>query len=319
MNLTSDGSGDCLDPLTAYIQGGSRVPHGLCSRAVPGREGAGGRNFDFSRRANGDLEQENVCIKRRVEVCTSAYCRSSHGVRRCGHCKNLAQPFEGIQCFKLEEDVVITNLDADNYKNLAKKLVGKAQVIVAEPRPLHSTSARHHPSSLPPSSSAHFATVEHTSVELKPQVFALGHPFALAITLALAISHHILAQPAHFAAVELSLLHYRRARPLCIRAQPSGPSPPPELASTSSPALMAPNKLKASTSSISSKSKSSSSKCNNPLTLQSPTERKMTGGDATLTGERGRNKIKQLPLKKQNLKPALSTSLALSASKQAGP
>ncbi|KAJ4838647.1 Protein disulfide-isomerase like 2-1 [Turnera subulata] len=40
----------------------------------------------------------------------------------CGHCKNLAPTYEKVAtAFKLEEDVVIANLDADNYRDLAEK------------------------------------------------------------------------------------------------------------------------------------------------------------------------------------------------------
>ncbi|XP_044480977.1 protein disulfide-isomerase like 2-1-like [Mangifera indica] len=40
----------------------------------------------------------------------------------CGHCKNLAPTYEKVAtAFKMEEDVVITNLDADKYKDLAEK------------------------------------------------------------------------------------------------------------------------------------------------------------------------------------------------------
>ncbi|KAK6911638.1 Thioredoxin domain, partial [Dillenia turbinata] len=40
----------------------------------------------------------------------------------CGHCKNLAPTYEKVAtAFKLEEDVVIANLDADKYKDLAEK------------------------------------------------------------------------------------------------------------------------------------------------------------------------------------------------------
>ncbi|CAI9103502.1 OLC1v1001999C2 [Oldenlandia corymbosa var. corymbosa] len=40
----------------------------------------------------------------------------------CGHCKNLAPTYEKVAAvFKQEEDVVIANLDADNYKDLAEK------------------------------------------------------------------------------------------------------------------------------------------------------------------------------------------------------
>ncbi|KAL2231285.1 protein disulfide-isomerase like 2-1 [Sesamum indicum] len=40
----------------------------------------------------------------------------------CGHCKNLAPTYEKVAtAFKLEEDVVIANLDADQYKDLAEK------------------------------------------------------------------------------------------------------------------------------------------------------------------------------------------------------
>ncbi|KAG6575787.1 hypothetical protein SDJN03_26426, partial [Cucurbita argyrosperma subsp. sororia] len=40
----------------------------------------------------------------------------------CGHCKNLAPIYEKVAAaFKLENDVVIANLDADKYKDLAEK------------------------------------------------------------------------------------------------------------------------------------------------------------------------------------------------------
>ncbi|KAF3967035.1 hypothetical protein CMV_008926 [Castanea mollissima] len=40
----------------------------------------------------------------------------------CGHCKALAPIYEKVAtAFKLEEDVVIANLDADNYKDLGEK------------------------------------------------------------------------------------------------------------------------------------------------------------------------------------------------------
>lgn len=40
----------------------------------------------------------------------------------CGHCKNLAPTYEKVaSAFKLEEDVVIANLDADQHKDLAEK------------------------------------------------------------------------------------------------------------------------------------------------------------------------------------------------------
>lgn len=40
----------------------------------------------------------------------------------CGHCKNLAPTYEKVATvFKSEEDVVIANLDADKYKDLAEK------------------------------------------------------------------------------------------------------------------------------------------------------------------------------------------------------
>ncbi|KAK1291642.1 hypothetical protein QJS10_CPB17g01151 [Acorus calamus] len=40
----------------------------------------------------------------------------------CGHCKNLAPIYEKVAtAYKLEEDVVIANLDADKYKDLAEK------------------------------------------------------------------------------------------------------------------------------------------------------------------------------------------------------
>ncbi|KAK9692054.1 hypothetical protein RND81_09G238100 [Saponaria officinalis] len=41
---------------------------------------------------------------------------------RCGHCKSLAPTYEKVAtAFKSEGDVVIANLDADKYKDLAKK------------------------------------------------------------------------------------------------------------------------------------------------------------------------------------------------------
>ncbi|XP_077218682.1 protein disulfide-isomerase like 2-1-like [Tasmannia lanceolata] len=40
----------------------------------------------------------------------------------CGHCKSLAPTYEKVAtAYKLEEDVVIANLDADKYKDLAEK------------------------------------------------------------------------------------------------------------------------------------------------------------------------------------------------------
>ncbi|KAL3538253.1 hypothetical protein ACH5RR_001619 [Cinchona calisaya] len=40
----------------------------------------------------------------------------------CGHCKNLAPIYEKVAtAFKLEDHVVIANVDADNYKDLAEK------------------------------------------------------------------------------------------------------------------------------------------------------------------------------------------------------
>ncbi|KAG2697603.1 hypothetical protein I3760_07G114100 [Carya illinoinensis] len=40
----------------------------------------------------------------------------------CGHCKNLAPTYEKVAtAFKYEDDVVIANLDADKYTNLAEK------------------------------------------------------------------------------------------------------------------------------------------------------------------------------------------------------
>ncbi|XP_042516075.1 protein disulfide-isomerase like 2-1-like [Macadamia integrifolia] len=40
----------------------------------------------------------------------------------CGHCKNLAPVYEKVAtAFKMEDDVVIANLDADSYKDLAEK------------------------------------------------------------------------------------------------------------------------------------------------------------------------------------------------------
>ncbi|KAL0375815.1 UNVERIFIED_CONTAM: protein disulfide-isomerase like 2-1 [Sesamum calycinum] len=42
--------------------------------------------------------------------------------KMCGHCKNLAPTYEKVAAaFKLDEDVVIANLDADQYKDLAEK------------------------------------------------------------------------------------------------------------------------------------------------------------------------------------------------------
>ncbi|KAG6483701.1 hypothetical protein ZIOFF_060353 [Zingiber officinale] len=41
---------------------------------------------------------------------------------RCGHCKHLAPIYEKLaNAYKLEDDVVIANLDADKYKDLAEK------------------------------------------------------------------------------------------------------------------------------------------------------------------------------------------------------
>ncbi|KAL0387359.1 UNVERIFIED_CONTAM: putative protein disulfide-isomerase A6 [Sesamum radiatum] len=41
----------------------------------------------------------------------------------CGHCKNLAPTYEKVAAaFKLDEDVVIANLDADQYKDLAENI-----------------------------------------------------------------------------------------------------------------------------------------------------------------------------------------------------
>ncbi|KAF5739996.1 putative protein disulfide isomerase [Tripterygium wilfordii] len=40
----------------------------------------------------------------------------------CGHCKQLAPTYEKVAtAFKLDEDIVIANLDADKYKDLAEK------------------------------------------------------------------------------------------------------------------------------------------------------------------------------------------------------
>ncbi|GER55262.1 disulfide-isomerase-like protein [Striga asiatica] len=40
----------------------------------------------------------------------------------CGHCKNLAATYEKVAtAFKLEEDVVVANIDADQHKDLAQK------------------------------------------------------------------------------------------------------------------------------------------------------------------------------------------------------
>ncbi|KAE8727583.1 hypothetical protein F3Y22_tig00005459pilonHSYRG00311 [Hibiscus syriacus] len=40
----------------------------------------------------------------------------------CGHCKHLAPTYEKVAtAFKMEEDVVIANLDADKHKDLAEK------------------------------------------------------------------------------------------------------------------------------------------------------------------------------------------------------
>ncbi|XP_075488531.1 protein disulfide-isomerase like 2-1-like [Primulina tabacum] len=40
----------------------------------------------------------------------------------CGHCKNLAPTYEKVaKAFDVEEDVVIANVDADSYKDLAEK------------------------------------------------------------------------------------------------------------------------------------------------------------------------------------------------------
>ncbi|KAH7866462.1 hypothetical protein Vadar_020676 [Vaccinium darrowii] len=40
----------------------------------------------------------------------------------CGHCKNLAPTYEKVaSAFKLEEDVIVANLDADQHKDLAEK------------------------------------------------------------------------------------------------------------------------------------------------------------------------------------------------------
>ncbi|KAA3475102.1 putative protein disulfide-isomerase A6 [Gossypium australe] len=42
----------------------------------------------------------------------------------CGYCKNLAPTYEKVAtAFKMEEDVVIANIDADKYKDLAEKLI----------------------------------------------------------------------------------------------------------------------------------------------------------------------------------------------------
>ncbi|KAL5996325.1 hypothetical protein ACLOJK_026401 [Asimina triloba] len=44
----------------------------------------------------------------------------------CGHCKNLAPIYEKVAAaYKLDEDVVIANLDADKYKDLAEKVLAK--------------------------------------------------------------------------------------------------------------------------------------------------------------------------------------------------
>nr|GMD05790.1 probable protein disulfide-isomerase A6 [Ipomoea batatas]GMD10723.1 probable protein disulfide-isomerase A6 [Ipomoea batatas] len=41
---------------------------------------------------------------------------------RCGHCKHLAPTYEKVAtAFKLDEDVVIANCDADKYKDLGEK------------------------------------------------------------------------------------------------------------------------------------------------------------------------------------------------------
>ncbi|KAH1081209.1 hypothetical protein J1N35_020970 [Gossypium stocksii] len=43
---------------------------------------------------------------------------------RCGYRKNLAPTYEKVAtAFKMEEDVVIANIDADKYKDLAEKLI----------------------------------------------------------------------------------------------------------------------------------------------------------------------------------------------------
>ncbi|KAI3448509.1 hypothetical protein Pfo_005174 [Paulownia fortunei] len=43
----------------------------------------------------------------------------------CGHCKNLAPTYEKVAtAFKLEEDVVIANVDADKYKDIAENRYG---------------------------------------------------------------------------------------------------------------------------------------------------------------------------------------------------
>ncbi|KAF2288315.1 hypothetical protein GH714_005971 [Hevea brasiliensis] len=43
----------------------------------------------------------------------------------CGHCKQLALTYEKVaKAFKLEEDVIIANLDADKYKDLAESEYG---------------------------------------------------------------------------------------------------------------------------------------------------------------------------------------------------
>nr|XP_043625468.1 probable protein disulfide-isomerase A6 [Erigeron canadensis] len=50
----------------------------------------------------------------------ASYCLFSYW--RCGHCKSLAPNYEPLaSAFKNEEDVVIANLDADNYKAFAEK------------------------------------------------------------------------------------------------------------------------------------------------------------------------------------------------------
>ncbi|ONK74020.1 uncharacterized protein A4U43_C03F1970 [Asparagus officinalis] len=72
-----------------------------------------------------------------------------------------------------------------------------------------------HRGAQPTSLSSSSAVVEAQPSVLRP----LGHPLALAITLALAISPHILAQPAHFAAIELAAVELSprvSAKPLMI-------------------------------------------------------------------------------------------------------
>ncbi|GKV53500.1 hypothetical protein SLEP1_g60021, partial [Rubroshorea leprosula] len=53
----------------------------------------------------------------------------------CGHCKNLAPTYEKVAtAFKQEEDVVIANLDADKYKDLAEKNGVNVTLVVRECR-----------------------------------------------------------------------------------------------------------------------------------------------------------------------------------------